>query len=177
MSSISYNFFIFLLFINFSHLPRKQMWHMLRKSKMRREAPLLFFFRYKLNPPKWEWKIHWSGNSHFRGWRIHWDIFPMRIRTLVTRPLGVTFLVRISHFSGVIFHWSGSSHFSGSKNLAPHFNSHFSGFRKKSPYIFILNSFYILLINKFLQIFLAVNIYFILYLRFFLKKSQNQIKH
>ena len=53
---------------------------------------------------------------------------------------GVTFLVRISHFSGVIFHWSGSSHFSGSNSLAPHFNSQFSGFRKKSLHIFILNS-------------------------------------
>ena len=55
MSSISYNFFIFLLFINFSHLPRKQMWHMLRKSKMRREAPLLFFLGKNL--------IHRSGNE------------------------------------------------------------------------------------------------------------------
>ena len=60
--------------------------------------------------------------------------------TRIDNLLGVTFLVRISHFIGVNFYSSGSSHLTGSENLACHFSSYFSGFRKKSTYIFILNS-------------------------------------
>ena len=80
--------------------------------------------------------------------------------------LGVTFLVRISQFSGVIFHWSGSSHFSGSKKIAPHFNSHFSGVRKKEPSYLILDLVKILLLNTFLQIFHVDDIQFMFCLRF-----------
>ena len=47
---------------------------------------------------------------------------------------GVTFLVRISQLSLVVFHWNGNSHFSGTRKISPHFNSHFSGLKKKSPH-------------------------------------------
>ena len=65
INSISYNFLFFPIFFNLSNLLTKQKLHMVEKIKIKR----------KLIPPKWEWEIHWSGNSHFSGLKIYWKIF------------------------------------------------------------------------------------------------------
>ena len=57
------NFFILLLFTNLSHLLRKKMWLMLGKSKIRREASLLFFWSKNL--------FHWSVNKKSTEVGIH----------------------------------------------------------------------------------------------------------
>ena len=86
INSISYNFLFFSHFFQFIKFTNKTEVAYAWENQNQKRSIFVIFFKWKLIPPKWEWEIHWSGNSHFSGLRIYWKIFPMRIRTAVTRP-------------------------------------------------------------------------------------------